>query len=309
MATAIPNLYLKWLAVRELLNPPQSNAELAARLWGADEGPPKFSKMLRGDYGCEIDVAVELAEVVNKRLLAVRALKGQTAPLQHAFRSSDFDLPVADFVKRIIACAQVIDDGALDHLHRALVAEFAPAPARLNGPQLAIERFAGTRFFEGVQSASEGPPVFEIGRHKGQFAVDGLSRELLQGEIKAYAFIARDAAQSGARFWDEPFGQNIRWFPSPFSPTTAGDRVLLMPEPKPVQPVVGYFHATTVLAFDESVIRRLDPRGAGAPTQALDEQETARFLTNMSRVVKSHPKAVTVCSGTYIVQHPQDGVA
>lgn len=305
MANAIPNLYLKWRAVRELLKPPQSDREIATGLWGPDDGPSKFSKMLRGDYGCESDVARELAEVVNKRLITVRAVKGRSEPPSNSFRGSDFELPVLEFTRRIVEAAEVIDVDTLGRTHKALMRELTAVPAgQKGGPQLAIERFSTSRFFEGVETAAEGPPVFEIGRDKGLFAVDGLADGLLRRPMMAYAVFARDPAPSGGWLWDTQFGHTVRWLPSPFTPIVEQDRVLLMKEPKPVQPVVGHFHATVVLVFDDAAIGRLDPRGSAPPSQGLDEEETARFLTNLSRVAKSHPKAVALCTGEYLVREP-----
>lgn len=304
MAAAFPNLYLKWLAVRELLKPPQSNAEIATRLWGPDDGPSKFSKMLRGDYGCEPDVAAELAEIVNKRVSAVRALQGRTAAAADSLRGGDFELPLFDFTRRIVEAAEVLDPDTLDRTHKALMRELAPQAAGQAGPRLAIEQFAEKRFFDGMESA-EGPPVFEIGRHKGLFAVEGLPADVLQRPIQAYALFVRDPAPAGGRLWDEPFGRMVRWLPSPFAPFVDRNRALLMREPKPVQPVVGRFHATVVLVLDAAALGRLDPRGSAPPTQGLDEEETARFLTNLNRVAKSHANALAVCTGEYVVRAPK----
>jgi hypothetical protein len=304
MANAIPNLYLKWIAVKELLNP-RSNAEIATGLWGPDDGPSKFSKMLRGDYGCEPDVASELAEIVNKRLIAVRAVKGRSEPPRGSFRGSDFELPVLEFTRRIVEAAEVIDADTLARAHKALMSELTVEAGQKGGPQLAIEKFSISRFFEGVETAAEGPPVFEIGRDKGLFAVDGLADSLLRRPMKAYAVFARDPTPAGGWLWETQFGQTVRWLPSPFAPIVEKDRVLLMNEPKPVQPVVGHFHVTVVLVFDDAAIGRLDPRGSAPPSQGLDEEETARFLTNLSRVAKSHPKAMALCAGEYVVREPK----
>lgn len=307
MATAIPNLYLKWLAVRELLKPPQSNAEIATGLWGPDDGPSKFSKMLRGDYGCEADVAAELAQIVNKRVLAVRAVNGRQAASATSFRGGDFELPVFDFVRRIIEAVESVKPDTLERTHKALMRELAPLSPGQKGPHLTIEKYGATRFFEGVETAPEGPPVFEIGRHKGLFAIDGLPAETLRRPMKAYAVFARDPTPAGSWLWDTPFANSVRWLPSPFTPVVEKDRVLLMNEPKLVQPLVGVFHVTVVLVHDEAVIGRLDPRGAEPASQGLDEEETARFLTNVSRVTKSHANAVSVCAGEYVVRQPATG--
>jgi hypothetical protein len=184
-----------------------------------------------------------------------------------------------------------------------LISEFAPAYSA-SGPRLAIEHFGTGRFFEGAASASSGPKIFEIGRHKGQFAVEGMPPEHLSGKPKLYALFARDTAMTGKRIWDVPFSEAVRWFPSPFDPVLEGGRLLLMPEPKPVQPVIGHFHLTVAVVLDPAIIGRLDPRGADGASAPLDEEETARFLTNLARLTRSRSNALAVCSGEYIVRRP-----
>lgn len=303
MALAIPNLFLKWLAFRELLKPPQSNAEIATRIWGPDDGPSKFSKLLRGDYGCEPDVAAELAEVVNKRIAVVRGAKGLDSAPKAPLRGLDFEASAFAFTQRMIEAAEVTDADALDRTHKALIAEFAPTPARASQqPRLAIEQFSTSRFFEGVEAAEDGPPVFEIGHHKGLFAIEGLGPEATGKPVKAYALFTRDPTPAGGRVWDGPFGDTVRWLPSPFVPEVDQERLLLMRQPKPVQAVAGHFHVTVVVVLDPAVIGRLDPRGATPPSASLDEEETARFLTNLNRVAKSHPDSVIHCAGDYLVR-------
>jgi hypothetical protein len=97
----------------------------------------------------------------------------------------------------------------------------------------------------------------------------------------------------------------VRWFPSPFEPLVEDGRILLTPEPRPVQPVLGHFHLSVVVVTEPSVLSRLDPRGAAPPTDIMDEEQTARFLTNLSRVGKSHPNALALCTGDYIVRQPK----
>ena len=48
----------------------------------------------------------------------------------------------------------------------------------------------------------------------------------------------------------------------------------------------------------------VDPVATGYSRSALDEEETARFLTNLSRLTKSRPNALSVCGGEYIVRRP-----
>lgn len=309
MAAAIPNLFLKWLAVRELLRLPQSNAEIATRLWGPDDGPSKFSKMLRGDYGCEPDVAGELAEVVNRRIAIVRGAAGRHDAAPYQFRPVDFEAPALAFTRQIVSATEVIDADALDRTHKALVRELGPdVPATPGGgPHLAIEQYGTSRFFEGATAAASGPPVFEIGRHKGLFAIEGLPPEDLRRPLKLYVMFSRDPAPTGARIWDISFQDAVRWLPSPFEPTVENGRILLMREPKPVQPIPGRFRLTAIVVRDPAVLPRLDPRGSRAASAPLDEEETARLITNMTRVAKSHAHAVAFCSSDYLVREPQAG--
>jgi hypothetical protein len=305
MANAIPNLFLKWLAVRELLRLPQSNAEIATRLWGPDDGPSKFSKMLRGDYGCEPDVAAELAEVVNKRVAVVRGAAGRSAPASYQMRPLDFEAPLLSFTRQLVETTEVLDQDVLDRTHKALIREFAPdAPGGPGGLQIAIEQYGTTRFFEGASAAASGPPVFEIGRHKGLFAVEGLPAGTT-GALKVYVMFSRDPAMTGGRIWDMNFQDVVRWLPSPFEPVLEGGRILLMREPRPVQPIPGRFRLTAIVVRNPDILGRLDPRGGNPSPAPLDEEETARFLTNLTRLTKSHANAVGFCGGDYVVREPR----
>jgi hypothetical protein len=118
---------------------------------------------------------------------------------------------------------------------------------------------------------------------------------------------SRDPAPTGARIWDISFQDAVRWLPSPFEPTVENGRILLMREPKPVQPIPGRFRLTAIVVRDPAVLPRLDPRGSRAASAPLDEEETARLITNMTRVAKSHAHAVAFCSSDYLVREPQAG--
>ena len=83
--------------------------------------------------------------------------------------------------------------------------------------------------------------------------------------------------------------------------TAVWKTVLIMPEAQSLQPIPGRFIATTVLLWEEGVRAQLDPRGKDARPDALDEAETSRFLTNLRRVVRKRPEAVTVSSAEYLV--------
>lgn len=299
MATT-PGLYLKWRAFRELVGMPLPESEIAFRLFGEgnwESSAPKFSKLLYGDYGFSLDTATELAAIVNKRLevsLGARGLSGLTEPLV----PSDFTLPLYEFIRRIQSAARIEDDETLDRAHDALLGELAPGGNPQGPVRLVIEKFAGNRSFDGfLPSGGDGPIVFEAGRHKGRIAVRGIDRE----PAMAYTLLARDTRPVGFRCWQMNWRDTILWLPSPSLPRLVEGQLLLMPEAAPVQPAPGRFLATTVLLWDADGRKLLDPRGTAAVPGALDEDETARFLTNLRRLQRRDSGAVTVLSAEYIV--------
>jgi hypothetical protein len=312
-ATAIPALYLKWQAVRGLLRPDRSDAKIGTDLWGPAEGPPRFSKMLRGDVGFDLEMGTMLAKEVNNFVAITRSKNKVGGPATKPIRAADFELPVFEFARRLIDAAAITDPDVLDSAHKALMQELTPVPTTA-GPQglwLRIERFATDKFIEGTMKAEEdGPPVFEIGRHKGLFAVEGPALDGHKAIIKGYGVFARDALPNGSRIWDAPFGDTVRWLPSPFVPFRDGSRILLFSEPKPVLPIPGRFHVMIALVFDEEILGDLDPRGSTPPKKVMDEPDTARFITNLNRVAypssakkkKEYADKIAVCSGEYIVR-------
>jgi hypothetical protein len=74
-----------------------------------------------------------------------------------------------------------------------------------------------------------------------------------------------------------------------------------MPEAAETLPIPGRFVATTVLLWDAGLQEALDPRGAAAQPAALDENATSRFLTNLRKLAKRRPEAVTTSSAEYLV--------
>lgn len=299
MATT-PGLYLKWRAFRELVGMPMPEAEIAFRLFGEtkwESSAPKFSKLLYGDYGFSLDTATELAEIVNKRLdvsLRARGLPGLAEPLA----PSEFTLPLYDFIRRIQSAARIEDGETLDRAQDALLGDLAPGVNPQGTVRLVIEKFAADRSFDGfLPSGGDGPVVFEAGRHKGRIAVQGIDRE----PAMAYTLLARDTRPIGHRCWELSWRETILWLPSPSRPRLVEGKLLLMPEAAPVQPKPGRFLATTALLWEADSRRLLDPRGADAEPGALDEEETARFLTNLRRLQRRNAQVVTVSSAEYIV--------
>jgi hypothetical protein len=296
-STAIPNLYLKWRAFREIVGHPHSDAQIAEAVFGANDGSVKFSKLLYGDYGCSGEIAAELATIVNKRIEAVHRVRGQSARAPEPLRIADIGLPVYEFVHRLLTAIGTVDGETLDRAHRSLLEEMTAAPCD-RAVRLRIERYSTDRAFEGsVPSGGSGPIVFEPRRHLGKIAVEGL-----QGTpAAAYALFVRDPQPAGHRLWDLRWGETVLWLPSPFTPSMRDGALELMAEPQPVKPIAGRYVVIAVVAMDRAVLATLDPRGKDAPKGALDELETARFLTNLRRIAKRKPETVAVASSEYMV--------
>ena len=306
-AKAIPNLYLKWRAFRELVGINRSDAVIAEKFFGAGEGPIKFSKLLRGDYGCANDVADYVATVINEAIASVRKRHGLSGPAPVTLKGSDLWSPVYEFARKLHDAAERIDEEALDRTHAALLQEMTVPPARLDqDSRLLVRQFAKTRMFDDSfqPSGGDGPLVFKPDKHLGQLSVEGIATP----PVAAYAFIARDTAPVGRRLWEMPWGETVMWLPSPFKPQMSGSSVLLMNEPKPVSKLPGNYTAVAALLLDRDLVGQLDPRGSESPAKALDEAETARFVTNLRRLTdtrqrsKGNRASIVVVSEKYVVE-------
>lgn len=300
--TNIPNLYLKWGVFRGLIGSVRSDAQIARMIFDREEGAAiLFSKLLYGDYGCQPDVATELVKVMNS-CIDVHRHDRKLAGGGARVTASDLHLPVYEFARRLIAAGEHIDIDKLDAAHQMLLAELAPRGGKDASPRLAVKRFASDRMFEGMlASGGDGPIVFEAGRHVGQLVVEGVADD----PVAAYAFLARDPHPLGARLWELNWGETVKWLPSPFAPARVGETLNLMPAPTPVMPVPGRFLATAVLVLDRKTVGELDPRGSEPAPGALDELQTARFLTNLRRLAKRKPSAIVVAANEYSVVLPQ----
>ncbi|KMO27032.1 hypothetical protein ACQVP2_27955 [Methylobacterium aquaticum] len=295
---AIPNLYLKWRSFRELVGTPRSDAEIGNDLFGeGKDGPQKFSKLLYGDYACSLEIGEELAGFMNRRIEGVRQARGLPTLNRAPFRAADLDVSLHVFLRHLIQTAALEDDEALDRTQEALLAELAPG-AGLRGPiRLVVERLSLERAFAPFRrSGGDGPVVFQVGKHKGSLAVLGATA----APALAYTFVARDPRPTGHRSWEINWNEAVFWLPSPSRPELVDGALLLMP-PAPVSPEPGRFLVTTVLVWEEAARAQLDPRGESAPSADLDEAETSRFLTNLRRLQKRRPAAVTVLSAEYSV--------
>lgn len=295
---SIPNLYLKWRAFRELVGMPRSDAEIGVALFGEDkDGPQKFSKLLYGDYGCSPEIGEALAAVLNRRIETVRQSRGLPRLNRDPFRGSDLDASLHVFLRHLAAAAAVADEEALDRTQQALLGELAPGFGIDGTIRLVVERFFVDRTFAPfLRSGGDGPVVFQVGRHKGQLAVLGVTA----APALAYTFVVRDPRPTGHRSWELNWNETLFWLPSPSRPRIVDGALLLMP-PSPLSPEPGRFLVTTVLVWEEASRAHLDPRGASAAAADLDEAETSRFLTNLRRLQRRRPATVTVSSAEYSV--------
>jgi len=299
----VPNLYLKWRLYRSLVGEYRSDAEIARAIFGEEEGPVRFSKLLYGDYGCRPEIAAEVIGLMNARIETFRKAQGLPVDGTTQLGAAELMAPVYDFAQQLVSVSGVADPDRLNEAHRELIAELVPAAPGPTPARLDIERFSVDRSFEGlVPSGGDGPIVFEPGRHLGRLAVAGF-----EGDPAAtYAFVARDTETLGKPAWEHRWGETVLWFPSPLTPTRDGDMLYLMPEPQPIRPAPGRYIATVILTMDTKTIASLDPRGADAPPGALDEIETARFLTNTRRLSKRKSSPIAVVSNEYYVAAPAE---
>lgn len=297
--SAIPNLYLKWRAFRELIGMPLSDAQIGAQIFGEGrEGAPKFSKLIYGDYGCSPEIAVELTGIINKRLDTNRRSRGLPG-LDGGLKPGDLALPLHAFIRRLEAIAETSDADSRDRAQAALLSDLAPAVVQTGSARLVIERFSMNRGMGGfLPSGGDGPIIFEAGKHKGRLAVRGIDRE----PAMAYTLLARDPRPLGRHSWDFNWSETISWLPSPSRPAFVEGELLLMPQAAPINPTPGRFLVTSVLLWDEAARAALDPRGAAADPGALDEVETSRFLTNLRRLQRRSPDVVTVSGAEYEVR-------
>lgn len=308
--SAMPNLFLKWRLFRELFDMPRSDREIAIAYWGPNEGPSRFSKMLRGDYGVSADAAAMIAEVVDKRIATWRAARGAAAPSEAAaISASDLALPAGPFVRRLLAAAGPVDGDALDRAQRLAMEELTPRASSEGAPaRLLIERYRRERVFAPMEGAGSDLVQFDPASDLGQLTVELSATEPKQPHY-LYVMITRDASTAGQRFWELPFSETVWWLRSPFVPAFVdGHRIALMHEPQPVTPLPGRYRATAVLVFDADVLPRLDPRGgdAGDLSPCLpDEDLTLRFLTKLGRVVARTPEAVCVARADYEIVGPR----
>jgi len=217
--TGIPNLFLKWRAFRSLIGDARSDAEIGRLIFGDDDGPIKFSRLLYGDYGCAPEIASEFVALMNRRIATYRSARGLDVSEPDWIAAADLFQSTHQFTHKLIDAAGECDDERLAETHHELVAGLTSAlPPDIAAP-LQIERFAATRAFASmVPSGGDRPLTFVPERDLGQFAVEYDGRKA----VAAYAFVTRDSSPAGQRFWDNKWGETVLWLPSPFEPVLDG---------------------------------------------------------------------------------------
>jgi len=137
--TAMPNLYLKWRAFRELADVNDPDNWIGKELFKTEDGAQRFSKLLRGDLGCSPAIAENLIRFMNDwigvaRSRADKSSKAAASPATLA--PGDLDLPVLTFVARLIGELQAAAEKNLDRAHQALLADMTlEAPRGDASPQ------------------------------------------------------------------------------------------------------------------------------------------------------------------------------
>lgn len=307
----IPNLYLKWHAFRELLDLVDTDKDVGLHLFRSDGGAEAFAKLLRGDIACPADIADALVDYMNRRI-ATQSGPTVTEGARPTLVPSDLALPSLAFAARLVDALPDIPPARRVRAHETLLRDMrlaGSAPAGLaSAPRLMVERMSMSRTFGSavLPSGGEGPLVFTAGKHKGQLAVIGVPRD----PLAAYVMFTRDPAPTGRLLWDLAWGETVLWLPSPFRPKRIGERLALLERAEPVNAVPGHFHVTAALVWQEAALEALEPRATADPG-ALDEAETALFLTRLRRMADDKRRkwngAVQVLSADYVVEVPAEG--
>lgn len=302
----IPNLYLKWHAFRELANLVDTDKDVGVHLFRHEDGAEPFSKLIRGDLGCADDIAESLTAYMNNRI-ALRhtraGAQGRGTPAVDALVAADLQLPTLTFVAKLLRLLPSVTRDRLDRAHAALLSDMQVLAPKSERPKLLVERYAMSRQFDAMKpSGGAGPVVFKAGQHQGQLAVIGVPRS----PLAAYTMVTRDPAPAGKRIWELAWGEAVLWLPSPSVPPLSEGRLLLMPEARPVLPTPGRFTVTTSLVWREDALKALEPRRGDRGPDALDESETALYLTRLRRIIDDKrgrwTDAATVLSAEYEVE-------
>jgi hypothetical protein len=300
--TNVPNLYLKWAAFRTLVKPAQPDVQIAKALFADQFGvrgakgnrPILFSRMLRGEYSLQPEIAGKLATRMNASIEVYRGDHNLGGSSDKRLSANDLYSPLNEFTRRLIEA--VADRNVLNEVQQKFFSEeltrtqqelldiLAPKGPEGNPAKLLVQRVATDRFIgDPKPSGGQGPVIFDPGSDMGQLSIEGLS----EAPIAAYTFFARDPGPE-RWFWDLNWGDTVRWLDSPFKPIPAGGRFNLFPTPQKIESIGGRFLVTTAIVLDKGALAELDPRGADAAPGALNENQTAMFLTEARRL--ANPK-------------------
>jgi len=309
--TLVPNLYLKWDFFRWLVGTAQSDAQIARHVFrvrfGANDinvgnRPSLFSKMLKGEYGLQSDIAGELTKMMNASIEVYRGEHDLPGRSPQPLKPDDLFGPVYDFARHLIAAMGKAEPDALARTHKRLVEELALQGDTEATATLSVKRFEADKFIGAGKPSGgaqdPGPVIFDPGRHIAQLSIEGLARE----PVWAYAMFVRDPTPEKWA-WDFNWGQTVEWIPSPFKPIQAGKAWNLLPAPDRLKPVEGRFLVTAVAVLEPDVLGELDPR-PGAVPGILKEEETARFLTEVRRLSRRRDSPIALATSSYRIVKP-----
>ena len=288
----MPNLYMKWRLFKDLFDQPKSDAEIAAFVIGGNDPEQKFTRMLYGDRAMSQENADALCEYMNQRLGVFRLAKGlgnEGATLS----TLDLDRSSNEFAQRLLALTPKAPPEGCLRAHQGLIDAILGREGKT--ATLTVERFGGDKIFINRFRRGQNPVVFRFGEH-GRIILDDLKRQA----VRAYLFLVHDPAPR--HVWDQPWGDTVMWAPSPFAPASSERRTVIM-DTAEVDKVAGRFIVTAVVLFDDKLIKELDPRKNEAIGE-LDEQQTARFLTNLRRLEKSGSQDFVIATAEYQVLPP-----
>jgi hypothetical protein len=305
----VPNLYLKWAVFKDLIQPAQSDAQIAKTLFADQFGvqdasesnrPILFSRMLRGEYGMQPEIASKLAKRMNASIEVYRGDHDLGGPPERPLAAADLYSSLFEFMRRLINAVETSDPDELTRVQQRLFHYLAPKGPEGNPAKLLVQRMAIHRF-EPFQKPP-GPVIFNPGRDVGQLSIEGL----VKAPVAAYAFIARDPGPKH-KLWDLPWRDSILWMPSPFELIPADGRFNLFPAPQPLKRdedgkfITGRFIVTAAVVLDKRALAELDPRGKEVSPGILDENQTATFLTNARRLAERKNPPLMLATNEYTV--------
>jgi hypothetical protein len=254
-----------------------------------------FSKMLRGDYGLTPKIAKRVVALMNESVANYRNQRNLPREPSRSLRAEDLFGPLYDFARHLIGALERTDVEMLTRTQQGLLDELAPNSRQT--AKLVVKRFKTDKIFEGVEpSGGHGPVVFDPGTDLGQLSVQGLA----SAPVAAYTFFIRDPGPE-RWLWDFEWGETVFWIPSPFKPVAAGRTFNLMPSPQKVKPISGRFLVTAAVVLDKQALTKLDPHGTEANPRSLDENQTAKFLTEARRLAERPNTPVVIATSEYRV--------